>query len=336
MNSINQEAVLGGTVDTKEPPSPTAFLGNYQGIRPNIIEQAISYGEKGINFLRSLVKNKKLSEYQKDYSPNEDTKAFSFNLVTTNKKGEVISITRNYASSFLEDLGNGITLEMVEIPGGTYLMGSTQEDCELPEHPVKLPTFFMSKYPVTQKQYKAITGVNPSFFKGDQLPVENVSWSNAISFCEELATQTGRNYTLPSETQWEYCCRAGTTTAFHFGESINSELVNYNGNYTYALVHTQAFRQKTVPVGSLMPNAYGLYDMHGNVWEWCLDDWHTNYNGAPDNQKHWVSSRINRWKVIRGGSWNTSPHDCRSASRNLHMAHSVSKDIGFRLVLNVS
>ena len=338
MNSINQQyeynAVLGGTVDTKEPPSSSE--PTYQRIQPNIIEQAISYGEKGINFVLSFVKNRHLSKSQKDYSPNEDTKAFSFNLVTTNKKGEVISITRNYANSFLEDLGNGITLEMVEIPGGTYLMGSTQEDCELPEHPVKLPTFFMSKYPVTQQQYKAITGVNPSVFKGDQLPVENVSWSNAISFCEELAIQTGRNYTLPSETQWEYACRAGTTTAFHFGEGISSDLVNYNGNYTYALVHKQNFRQKTVPVGSLMPNAYGLYDMHGNVWEWCLDDWHTNYNGAPDNQTSWVSQRINRWKVVRGGSWNTCPQDCRSASRSLQMFDSAHKDIGFRLVLNIS
>lgn len=347
MSSINQQyqynAVLGGTVDTQEKPSHSGeepLLTTYEETphKPNIIGQAISYGEKGINLLFSFLNNGKTSEYQNGYSHKGiDTKPFSFNLVTTNKRGEIISTTLGYARSFIQDLGNGVNLEMVQIPGGKYLMGSRDERCdwEFPEHEVILPNFFMSKYPVTQEQYKAITGANPSMFKGDQLPVENVSWNNAVSFCEELAIKTGKSYTLPSETQWEYACRAGTGTAFYFGDSINSDLVNYNGNYSYGLVHKQNFRQKTVPVGSLMPNAYGLYDMHGNVYEWCLDDWHSNYNGAPDNQNPWFS-RSSRWKVVRGGSWNTSPQDCRSTSRSLHMADSAYGDIGFRLVLNVS
>lgn len=347
MSSINQQyqynAVLGGTVDTQEKPSHSGeepLLTTYEETphKPNIIGQAISYGEKGINLLFSFLNNGKTSEYQNGYSHKGiDTKPFSFNLVTTNKRGEIISTTLGYARSFIQDLGNGVNLEMVQIPGGKYLMGSRDERCdwEFPEHEVILPNFFMSKYPVTQEQYKAITGANPSMFKGDQLPVENVSWNNAVSFCEELAIKTGKSYTLPSETQWEYACRAGTGTAFYFGDSINSDLVNYNGNYSYGLVHKQNFRQKTVPVGSLMPNAYGLYDMHGNVYEWCLDDWHSNYNGAPDNQNPWFS-RTSRWKVVRGGSWNTSPQDCRSTSRSLHMADSAYGDIGFRLVLNVS
>ena len=347
MSSINQQyqynAVLSGTVDTQEKPSHSGeepLLTTYEETphKPNIIGQAISYGEKGINLLFSFLNNGKTSEYQNGYSHKGiDTKPFSFNLVTTNKRGEIISTTLGYARSFIQDLGNGVNLEMVQIPGGKYLMGSRDERCdwEFPEHEVILPNFFMSKYPVTQEQYKAITGANPSMFKGDQLPVENVSWNNAVSFCEELAIKTGKSYTLPSETQWEYACRAGTGTAFYFGDSINSDLVNYNGNYSYGLVHKQNFRQKTVPVGSLMPNAYGLYDMHGNVYEWCLDDWHSNYNGAPDNQNPWFS-RTSRWKVVRGGSWNTSPQDCRSTSRSLHMADSAYGDIGFRLVLNVS
>lgn len=347
MSSINQQyqynAVLDGTVDTQEKPSHSGeepLLTTYEETphKPNIIGQAISYGEKGINLLFSFLNNGKTSEYQNGYSHKGiDTKPFSFNLVTTNKRGEIISTTLGYARSFIQDLGNGVNLEMVQIPGGKYLMGSRDERCdwEFPEHEVILPNFFMSKYPVTQEQYKAITGANPSMFKGDQLPVENVSWNNAVSFCEELAIKTGKSYTLPSETQWEYACRAGTGTAFYFGDSINSDLVNYNGNYSYGLVHKQNFRQKTVPVGSLMPNAYGLYDMHGNVYEWCLDDWHSNYNGAPDNQNPWFS-RTSRWKVVRGGSWNTSPQDCRSTSRSLHMADSAYGDIGFRLVLNVS
>ncbi|MBU6346249.1 formylglycine-generating enzyme family protein [Cylindrospermopsis sp. CR12] len=347
MSSINQQyqynAVLGGTVYTQEKPSHSGeepLLTTYEETphKPNIIGQAISYGEKGINLLFSFLNNGKTSEYQNGYSHKGiDTKPFSFNLVTTNKRGEIISTTLGYARSFIQDLGNGVNLEMVQIPGGKYLMGSRDERCdwEFPEHEVILPNFFMSKYPVTQEQYKAITGANPSMFKGDQLPVENVSWNNAVSFCEELAIKTGKSYTLPSETQWEYACRAGTGTAFYFGDSINSDLVNYNGNYSYGLVHKQNFRQKTVPVGSLMPNAYGLYDMHGNVYEWCLDDWHSNYNGAPDNQNPWFS-RTSRWKVVRGGSWNTSPQDCRSTSRSLHMADSAYGDIGFRLVLNVS
>lgn len=347
MSSINQQyqynAVLGGTVDTQEKPSHSGeepLLTTYEETphKPNIIGQAISYGEKGINLLFSFLNNGKTSEYQNGYSHKGiDTKPFSFNLVTTNKRGEIISTTLGYARSFIQDLGNGVNLEMVQIPGGKYLMGSRDERCdwEFPEHEVILPNFFMSKYPVTQEQYKVITGANPSMFKGDQLPVENVSWNNAVSFCEELAIKTGKSYTLPSETQWEYACRAGTGTAFYFGDSINSDLVNYNGNYSYGLVHKQKFRQKTLAVGSLMPNAYGLYDMHGNVYEWCLDDWHSNYNGAPDNQNPWFS-RSSRWKVVRGGSWNTSPQDCRSTSRSLHMADSAYGDIGFRLVLNVS
>lgn len=347
MTSINQQyqynAVLGGTVDTQEKPpysGEEVLLTSYEEAapKPNIIGQVISYGEKGINLLFSFLNNGKTSEYQNGYSHKGiDTKPFSFNLVTTNKRGEIISTTLGYAKSFIQDLGNGVNLEMVQIPGGKYLMGSREERCdwEFPEHEVKLPNFFMSKYPVTQEQYKSITGANPSMFKGDQLPVENVSWNNAVSFCEELATKTGKSYTLPSETQWEYACRAGTGTAFYFGDSINSDLVNYNGNYSYGLVHKQKFRQKTLAVGSLMPNPYGLYDMHGNVYEWCLDDWHSNYNGAPDNQNPWFS-RSSRWKVVRGGSWNTSPQDCRSTSRSLHMADSACGDIGFRLVLNVS
>ncbi|NES69781.1 MAG: SUMF1/EgtB/PvdO family nonheme iron enzyme, partial [Okeania sp. SIO2D1] len=193
-----------------------------------------------------------------------------FDVITVNKKGEEIERRFHEAVFFTEDLGNGVVLEMVAIPGGTFLMGSPgneegRGDSESPQHQVTLQPFYMSKYPITQGQYQAIMGKNPSSFKGGNRPVECVSWYDAVEFCQELSQKTGKNYKLPSESQWEYACRAGTTTPFYFGETITSELVNYNGNYTYGNAPKGKFREETTDVGIFPPNAFGLYDMHGNV-----------------------------------------------------------------------
>jgi formylglycine-generating enzyme required for sulfatase activity len=330
--------------------------------RLSIIKQSLNYGEEGINFLFSVLKDEQelphirngvydilLSKYGNliNYVNNYvklpirefrqeqlDIKKFTFETVTTNNKGEIVSSSQHSANYFIEDLGDGIKLEMVRIPEGKYVMGSGDQRCdwEFPEHKVNVKTFFMGKYPVTQEQYVAVTGKNPSTFQGDKLPVESISWNNAMSFCEELTKRTGKTYTLASEAQWEYACRAGTRSPFYFGESINTDLVNYNGNYSYGLVHKEKYRQKTVEVG-LIPNAFGLYNMHGNVSEWCLDDWNSNYEGAPNDGSAWLNAN-SRWKVVRGGAWSTSPQDCRSASRGLNMADSSYNDIGFRLVFN--
>ena len=142
-----------------------------------------------------------------------------------------------------------------------------------------------------------------------------MSWHNAIEFCEKLSQQTGRSYRLPSEAEWEYACRAGTTTPFHFGPTITPDLANYDSNYTYGSGPKGKYRAQTTEVGSFSPNAFGLYDMHGNVWEWCADHWHGNYAGAPTNSTPWLSSNESTDRLLRGGSWRNYPRYCRSAYR---------------------
>ncbi|MFM6497258.1 MAG: formylglycine-generating enzyme family protein, partial [Dolichospermum sp.] len=148
-------------------------------------------------------------------------------------------------------------------------------------------------------------------------------------FCELLSQRTGRNYRLPSEAQWEYACRAGTTTPFYFGKTITTDLANYHGNYTYASAPQSEYRQQTTDVGTFPPNAFGLYDMHGNVWEWCFDNW-VNYNNAPTNGSA-VTSSSNK-KLLRGGSWLNDPVHCRSAYRDSYDAGFGYRDYGFRVV----
>ena len=227
---------------------------------------------------------------------------------------------------YSEDLGNGIKLDMVLIPEGEFIMGAPESeefsrDSERLQHKVTVPTFFMGRYPVTQQQWQAIMGENPSRFGGDKLPVERVSWNKAKEFCNALSEKTSRTYRLPSEAEWEYACRAGTTTPYHFGETITKDLANYRSD-------------KTTPVGNFPANEFGLHDMHGNVWEWCEDDWHKNYKDAPIDGSAWVDGESN-YKVLRGGSWLIIPNDCRSASRDNDNPENVSITFGFRVVCEV-
>ncbi|NET60206.1 MAG: formylglycine-generating enzyme family protein [Symploca sp. SIO2E6] len=262
----------------------------------------------------------------------------------------IIKRHRRQIQYFAEDLDNGITLDMVAIPGGTFLMGSpeTEEghrDGESPQHQVTVQSFFMGKYPITQVQWQAVATLpqvktelipNPSYFKGEYRPVECVSLYDAVEFCARLSQKTGRRYRLPSEAEWEYACRAGTTTPFHFGETITTDLANYNGNYTYGNGVKGEYRQETTPVGSFrVANDFGLYDMHGNVWEWCADHWHSNYEGAPTDGSAWEDedNNENRYRLLRGGSWLFHPVDCRSACRNLiDLGNSLVNSFGFRVL----
>ena len=219
-------------------------------------------------------------------------------------------------------------IEMVAIPGGTFEMGSPKRN-ESPQHTVNVKPFFMGKYPVTQEQWRFVAQLpqvkrelnpEPSYFKGDKLPVERASWYDAVEFCIRLSNHTGREYTLPSEAEWEYACRAGTTTPFYFGETITDELANYNASKSFANEPIGKYRQETTPVGKFSPNAFGLYDMHGNVLECCLDDWHGNYEHAPTDGSPWFGDNNNLDQkqervVLRGGSWFNSPGNSRSASR---------------------
>ncbi|WP_435024583.1 caspase, EACC1-associated type [Nostoc sp. CALU 1950] len=263
-----------------------------------------------------------------------------FETLTVDKNGQVIKREPNkQAKFFKEDLGNGITLDMVEIPAGSFKMGSPPSEngrgkSEDPQHAVNVPAFFIGKFEVTQEQYQQIMGSNPSNFKGAKRPVEKVSWNDAIDFCKKLSQKTGRKYRLPSEAEWEYACRAGTTTPFHFGETITTELANYDGDYTYASAPKGKNRQQTTEVGSFPPNAFGLYDMHGNVWEWCQDNWHDSYKGAPRDGSAWVNND-NQFQVLRGGSWIDYLNFCRSASRNYNYRAErvgINLYVGFRVV----
>ncbi|MBD2624348.1 SUMF1/EgtB/PvdO family nonheme iron enzyme [Microcystis flos-aquae FACHB-1344] len=222
---------------------------------------------------------------------------------------------------FTENLPNRVTLEMVSLPAGEFLMGSPDSDpdardWEKPPHQVKVNSFAIGKYLVTQAQYEAVMGTNPSYFSNNswfknnlQNPVEKVSWDDAQAFCQKLSQITGKTYRLPTEAEWEYACRAGTTTRYYFGDDANQlgDYAWYDGN-----------SQKTThPVGQKRPNAWGLYDMSGNVFEWCEDDWHDNYIGAPKDGSAWTINNDNRShpKCLRGGSWVISPNICRSANR---------------------
>ncbi|OUL37423.1 sulfatase-modifying factor domain-containing protein [Nostoc sp. T09] len=242
---------------------------------------------------------------------------------------------------FVEDLGNGVILEMVQIPGGSFMMGSPTSEAhrgnpEGPQHQVQVPPFFMGKYEVTQAQYQAIMGSNPSSFKGETRPVEQVSWDDVVEFCQKLSQNTGRTYRLPSEAEWEYACRSETTTPFYFGETITTELANYRGtdwNYqgtlysgNYGQGPKGQYRVAPTNVGKFPPNSFGLYDMHGNVWEWCLDRYHKNYEGAPKDGSAWLSGNNSVERVLRGGSWNYNPRYCRCAYRD-RFPHKVSTHI---------
>ncbi|WP_041235344.1 formylglycine-generating enzyme family protein [Dactylococcopsis salina] len=170
------------------------------------------------------------------------------------------------------------------------------------------------------------------YFKGENNPVERVSWHKAKEFCQKLSEQTGKTYRLPSEAQWEYACRAGTTTPFYFGETISTDLANYDGNSRYGNGKKGVYRIKTTPVRSFPPNAFGLYDMHGNVWEWCEDVWHENYEGAPNDGSAWLTEGDHYRRVMRGGSWYPNPRYCRCANRDWGTPDYVNLDNGFRVV----
>ena len=239
------------------------------------------------------------------------------------------------------DLGNGETMEFVWIEPGRFEMGSPTTESkrgadEGQRHGVTIGEgFWLGRTEVTQGQYRAVMGKNPSHFTGDDtLPVEQVSWNDAKSFCERLSRETGLSVRLPSESEWEFACRAGTTTAFNTGSTINTDQANYNGNYTYGNGRKGVYRRKTEPVGSFKPNAWGLYDMHGNVWEWCEDVWHDSYQGAPTDGSAWTRGGDQGRRVLRGGSWLNNPRNCRSAIRYRITPVITNYTRGFRVCLD--
>jgi formylglycine-generating enzyme required for sulfatase activity len=286
-------------------------------------------------------------------------KQFEFEVVRVNSQGQISDRTSHQAEFFTEDLGNGVLLEMVSIPGGEFLMGSPESelgryDTESPQHTVTIQPFCMGKYPITQAQWQAVANFpkveidlnpDPSHFKGAKRPVEQVSWDDAVEFCARLSQKTGKPYRLPSESEWEYACRAGTTTPFHFGETITTDLANYRGtDWTYeGTVYPGnygqgskgEYREQTTDVGKFLPNVFGLYDMHGNIWEWCQDAWHDSYKNAPVDGTAWMEDNDNQIKLLRGGSWLRGPSSCRSAYRFSFSRGYRNRYVGVRVAVPV-
>lgn len=290
-------------------------------------------------------------QIQRRRSPALLLEVFEFNIAQVRRKPKqwmfdsewIVIRSSSQAECFGEDWGEGVVLEMVSIPGGTFRMGSPDgegDETEHPQHSVTIAPFFMSKYPVTQTQWRIVAGLpkvkidlnpDPAIFKGPHRPVENISWYDAVEFCERLQQKTGKFYRLPTEAEWEYACRAGTTTPFHFGETITPKLACYNGKERYAFGPQGKSRTETTEVGFFnVANAFGLYDMHGNVCEWCADRWLENYSSMSNE------TAVNQERVVKSASWGDVPFDCRSASRGREKPDNTSNEIGFRIVFSFS
>ncbi len=355
----------------------------------------ILYGDiekegKGYIVSVSLIQRVKGGSSTLKGSSNTEIKDFSFNsmkshadliirdihgeggqVVVPESENKIVTPDKNKKGK-AEKIGN---TEMVYIEGGTFTMGSPESEKDRgkdkgkdeKQHKVTVSSYWMGKYEVTQKQYIDITGTDPSYFKGDNLPVERVSWYDAVEYCNKLSEKNGlkpyykieidksqkdpnnknsgdylkytvtilggNGFRLPTEAEWEYACRGGTTTVFHFGDSLDSTMANFNGNYPYN-GNKRAYREKTTDVGSFKPNAYGLYDMHGNVWEWCWDRYEEGYyikSPAKDPE----GGESGKYRVLRGGSWFDIGSDLRSANRLSIGAGNRGLLFGFRVVRSV-
>jgi formylglycine-generating enzyme required for sulfatase activity len=234
------------------------------------------------------------------------------------------------AKHWINDFG----MKFAWIPPGTFIMGSPNTekgrgDDEI-RHKVTLSKgLYLGVHAVTQEQWQSIMGSNPSHFKGEKnLPVEQVSWEDCQAFCKKLRQKAAKPYRLPTEAEWEYACRAGTTAPYHYGETVSTDQANYNGNFTFGNGKKGVYRAKTMPVGRFPANPWGLYDMHGNVWQWC-QDWHGGYlqKDVTDPQ----GAKLGTNRVLRGGSWGSHPLFCRSANRNFSGPENRTEFYGLRV-----
>ncbi|PSF34942.1 hypothetical protein C7H19_18220 [Aphanothece hegewaldii CCALA 016] len=321
--------------------------GKVCGMAKFTLDRGTNLGGGGVPMTSIYAEFRELEGWQKNFHENDQTWS------------NYLKNLSNSLTSYNADLGEGVFLEMVPIPYGTFMMGTPKEEIERlcqvykrdhfrnegPQRQVSVSSFYMGKYPVTQEQWRAIARLkhftrplkeDPSKFKGHKRPVENVSWKDAIEFCKRLSKLTGKKFRLPSEAEWEYACRAGTETPFHFGETISTKEANYNGNYN-GTTDVDYFDK----VISSNKNGFGLYDLHGNVWEWCQDPWHGDYQGAPTDGRVWDREGEENYPyhVMRGGAWNHELWLSRSATRNLDCYkdakdHIIDRgsDMGFRVV----
>ncbi|MDJ0581358.1 SUMF1/EgtB/PvdO family nonheme iron enzyme [Crocosphaera sp.] len=331
--------------DEKEPSSLEERLLNVEKRLDNLESSPIS---DQITPNLSITKIASQASFSFETPPLEK---FSFETPIIDETGTILERIKSESQSFQEDLGEGVILEMVYIPEGSFLMGSSSDEagsqiCEQIQHSVNLKGFFLGKFPITQKQWEIVAqypkvkrdlAVEPSCFKGSDRPVESISWEDAVEFCHRLSQHSQRPYQLPSEAQWEYACRGGTNTAFHFGPTLTSDLANYMAKRLYAGESSGLYRQETTSVTAFYPNSLGLYDLHGNVWEWCADAWHSSYENASTDGEPRVSSQHDTRRILRGGSWDEDAYHCRCASRYAYHPQAVGVSrIGFRVMLVLS
>ena len=317
--------------------SPPPVISNNTTRRTLLVQFAGLAGVGLVGVVVSQSLPNKWREIFRDNPSPSPLKTVQFETVTVNSTGQITKRSQSQGQVFTETIANRITLEMMAIPGGSFVMGSPNTEAgrdndEGPQRTVNLAPFFMGKYEVTQEQWQAVMGNNPSHFKGAKLPVEQVSWNDAVQFCQKLSQKTGKNYRLPSEAEWEYACRAGTITPFYLGETITQNLVNYDGRDPYGAASKGLYSVETTDVGSFPPNAFGLYDMHGNVLEWCSDRYNSNYNGAPTDGTSWETG-IDDNRVQRGGSCYHHAVHCRAADRGYLYADHSDGFWGFRVAV---
>lgn len=272
---------------------------------------------------------------------------FDFEALTLDERGEVVARRALVGHSFEQRLGEGLALEMVAIPGGTFVMGSppderARDSDEGPQRVVTVAPFYLARHEVNQLEWRAVAGLpavtwelprNPSFFKGGRRPVERISWDEANEFCARLRAHTRRPYRLPSEAEWEYAARAGSGTAFALGETLTERHANLNASVPYGAAPAGRYRQQTLPVGSLAAgaNAFGLFDVHGNVWEWVADPWHESYADAPADARAWLTGGNEGLRGLRGGAWRSETGDGRAARRGYARPTERYKFVGLRL-----
>ncbi|MFM7447565.1 MAG: formylglycine-generating enzyme family protein [Leptolyngbyaceae cyanobacterium] len=282
---------------------------------------------------------------------------FTVETVEVDATGQITQRRSLTIPGWQEDLGQTVLLEQVSIPAGQFLMGAPETEAgwhpsQGPLHPVAVPAFWLGRFPVTQSQWQAVAALpfvnrpltpHPACFSEADRPVEQVSWFDAVEFCDRLAVLTGHSYRLPTEAEWEYACRAGTTTPFWPGATITTDLANYSGvdwEYNGRICSKGCYGQgpigvdlrETTAVNQFpFANCFGLTDMHGQVREWCADVWHISYEGAPQDGSAWLTDASSPERVVRGGCWNGGPNPCRSAFRGRFDANATSYDIGFRV-----
>jgi formylglycine-generating enzyme required for sulfatase activity len=229
------------------------------------------------------------------------------------------------SKTLILNCGSGVTMELRLIPAGTFTMGSKLDTAEQPPHKVTVRrSFYMGIYSVTQAQYKAVMSENPSCFPGDNKPVENVTWFDANNFCQKISSLNSKRVVLPSEAMWEYACKAGSKG--HYCYNDKRELLADYGWYD------RNSSSCSHDVGRLKPNKFGLYDMHGNVLEWCGDEWHEDYENAPADERYWPSN--DSFRIFRGGSWYSNADRCRAEFRDGFSPNNHCNNLGFRVAVS--